>query len=456
MWVNLEVVASDENILYLPMGFIKKLDELVTVRVGKKGIQAEVFPSRNLIMKGENSFENPLKIKISSKLVSLLCLPVSLTYQMKYNKSNLIIGPTIGMLLGRHNYLYCPSHMKKYSDRFGVYDQVGGLIYAFSYRTIDWDNKVVYGLYYDNTKEEWLYGKFPLPSVIYRRDFHTDPEIEKKLVSSIKGRMFNSWRFTKLFLYEHVKNDNELVEYLPITEETKDYEQVKLLIDKEANVILKPNNLSRGRGICIIKKKEEAFKVFDYRNRAVIETELVDENALKEFFENNKEFFDNYLIQKHLELAKVDGGAFDIRVVMQKENLTQWKCTGIECRVAAKKTLVTNISKGGYALTLDKALESAFSGDEEKQKGIKEHLNVLCQKLCKSLEGTGKHFAEFGIDIGVDVEGRLWIIEVNVFPSFKGFKTMNYDTYLEIRRTPILYAARLAGFKINPKEIGTE
>jgi glutathione synthase/RimK-type ligase-like ATP-grasp enzyme len=451
MWVNLEVVANDEVILYLPMGLAKKLDEIVTVRVGKKGIQTEILPLRNLIMKGKNSFENPLKIKISSKLVSLLCLPVSLTYQIKYNKSNIIIGPTIGLLLGRHNYLYSPSHMKKYSDRFGVYDQVGGLIYAFSYRTIDWSNKVVYGLYYDNKNEEWQYGKFPLPSVIYRRDFHTDPEVEKKLTSIVKGRMFNSWRFTKLFLYEHVKNDTELAEYLPVTEESSNFEQVNQLIDKENNVILKPNNLSRGRGICIIKKKEEAYKLFDYRNRIVTETEFKDENELKEFFENNREFFDNYLVQKHLELAKVDGGAFDIRVVMQKENLTEWKCTGIECRVAAKKTLVTNISKGGYALTLDKALEKAFSEDEEKQNNIKEHLNGLCQKLCRSLEKTGEHFAELGIDIGVDVEGKLWIIEANVFPSFKGFKIMNYDTYLEIRRTPILYAARLAGFKVESK-----
>jgi glutathione synthase/RimK-type ligase-like ATP-grasp enzyme len=456
MWVNLEVVANDEAILYLPMTMVKRFDEEVTVRFGKRSILATVLPAKGLIMNIDNSFENPVKIKISSKLVSLLCLPKNLTYQIKYNKSSMVIGPTIGLLLGRHNYLYCPSHMKKYSDRFGVYDQIGGLIYAFSYRTVDWDNKVVFGLYYDNTKEEWLYGKFPLPSVIYRRDFHTSPEAEKKLASVVKGRMFNSWRFTKFFLYEHVKNDSELAEYLPITEETKDYEQVKLLIDKENNVILKPNNLSRGRGICIIKKNGEAFKVFDYRNRTVIETELIDENALKEFFENNKEFFDNYLIQKHLELAMVDGGAFDIRVVMQKENLTEWKCTGIECRVAAKKTLVTNISKGGYALTLDKALDNAFYGDEEKQNSIKEHLYDLCQKLCKSLEGTGQHFAEFGIDIGADVQGKLWIIEVNVFPSFKGFKVMNYDTYLEIRRTPILYAARLAGFKINSKGVKKE
>lgn len=446
MWINIDVVSSNKAAIYLPRAMTNRLEDEVEVSFGRKHADAEVFTAKDLDMPERASFETPVTIRMTSKLISMLSLPENLTYQIKYNSSSMMIGPTIGLLLGGHNYSYSPLHMEKYSDRFGIYHKVGGLIYAFSYKSIDWDNEVVYGLYFDNKEAKWKYGKFPLPTVIYRRDFHTDPEIEKRLADVMEGKMFNSWRFTKFYLYKYVKQDRKLSKYLPATELSRNYRQVERFIDVNHDVILKPTHLSRGRGICIINKDGQGFRVSDYRNREAVEIKLNDRDALKDFFDNNNEFFNRYLIQKHLKLAKVDESSFDIRVVMQKEQVDEWKCTGIECRVAAKKTLVTNISRGGYALTLDEALKGSFPDDEEEQRRIKGQIQILCHNLCRSLEETGHHFAEFGMDIAVDEEGNLWIIEVNVFPSFKGFKVMDYITYLDIRHTPILYAAHLAGF----------
>ena len=446
MWIKLEVISNDNNIIYLLKQMSLKFLDEITVSFGKKNATALVKTLSDLDMEGGKSFENPLKIKVSKKLVSSLCLIHTLTYQIKYTDYRIIIGPTIGLLLGEHNYLYCPRHMEKYSDRFGIYDKIGGLICAFSHKSIDWEKKEVYGLYFDNSKSIWNYGKFLLPTAIYRRDFHTDSKTEKKLLEVMDWKMFNSWRFTKFYLYKHVKRDKDLSKYLPPTQLCDNYEQIKTFIDKHNNVILKPTHLSRGRGICIINKEIETYKVFDYRGKDIEELQLNDAEALNVFFKSNADLFTKYLIQKHLLLAKVDGSPFDIRVVMQKEKLTEWKCTGIECRVAAQKTLITNISRGGYALSLDEALQKSFPHSIEEQAKMKEHIQVLCIKLCKNLEHTSHHFAELGMDIAVDEQGNLWIIEVNVFPSFKGFKEMNYETYLGIRHTPILYAAHLAGF----------
>ena len=130
---------------------------------------------------------------------------------------------------------------------------------------------------------------------------------------------------------------------------------------------------------------------------------------------------------------------------MQKDKNAKWVCSGIECRVANNKSLITNISRGGYALTIWEALKRAFP-DNTDIRLLKKQLDDLCQKLCLYLDETGHHFAEFGVDIAIDKYKRLWIIEVNVFPSFKGFKKMDYQTYLKIRYTPLLYAASLAGF----------
>jgi glutathione synthase/RimK-type ligase-like ATP-grasp enzyme len=449
MWVYIDIVEVKDAIIFLPRNMYEEFNDEVKVRFGKKHAFALLMFDKKLQIEGGESFEHPMHIKVSDKLASKLCLQGEITYQIKYRSSRITIGPAIGLLLGGHNYIYSPRHMEKYSDRFGVYGKVGGLVYAFSHKSIDWKNKEVYGLFYNYSKSKWQYGKFPFPSVIYRRDFHTDSDTERRLTEFTKGRMFNSWRFSKFHLYQYVKRNKGLAKYLPETELSKKYEQVLRFIEKHKDVILKPINLSRGRGICIISSTGSGYRIYDYRSKEAKEIELQDSTTLKSFFEANPQFFSDYLIQRYLKLAKVDGAAFDIRVVMQKDTSSDWKCTGIECRVAGKESLLTNISRGGYALTLDEALSKAFPDAESNRERIKTRIHTLCHKLCINLEGIHHHFAELGMDIAADEKGRLWIIEVNVFPSFKGFKVMDYDTYLGIRYTPMLYAAQLAGFSIN-------
>lgn len=449
MWVNIEVISGKDDIIYVPKSMKKNFEYEIEINFGKLSSMAVVKTYDETVLNKGNIFEDPVEIRMSSKLASKLKVCLDVTYQIKYSYYQITIGPTIGLLLGNHDYLYNPEHMKKYSDRFGVYEKVGGLIYAFSAKAIDWNELTVFGLYYNNSKNQWQYGSFPIPSVVYRRDFHTDENVIRRLIRTTNGKVFNSWRFGKFYLYNHAKKYKELSRYLPPTELCQSYEQLKRFLDINEGIILKPVDLSRGRGICIVNSEEVGYKISDYRGSEAVQIKLGSESALKDFFENNKCFFNKYLMQKHLALAKIEGSPFDIRVVMQKEKLNQWKCSGIECRVAAQKSLITNISRGGYALTLEEALRRSFTELEEyEREKIVNYIDKLSLKLCESLDKIGKHFAEFGMDLALDEGGNPWIIEVNVFPSFKGFKVMNYDTYLGIRHTPILYAAQLAGFKI--------
>lgn len=447
MWINIGIVSENRNVIYLPKAMIKRNASHIDISFGQITINATVKPLKDIDKATGDDFEDPIKVKFSDKLLSRLYIKEELTYKIKYkSKRHLEIGPVVGILIGNHNNTYDPSHMKKYSDRFGIYNQVGGLICAFSPNTIDWKKKIAYGLYYSNIKSQWKFGAFPIPTVIYRRDFHSKSKNIDKLIQITKDRMFNSSRFTKFYLYEHAKANKELTTYLPETELCENYKKMKKFIDKNNDVILKPTNLSRGRGICIIKKRGNSYKVLDYRDKEVKEIALLNDEALKEFFDNNKELFHEYLVQKYLALAKIDDSPFDIRVVMQKAKSLEWECSGIECRVAAPKKLVTNISRGGYAIKIEDALKRAFTFSENKNKEIKDNLLNLCLEISESLDRTKHHYAEFGMDIALDEEGGLWIIEVNVFPSFKGFKKMDYNTYLDIRHNPIFYAAKISGF----------
>lgn len=446
MWIYFKIIHDYQDSIYLPRLLAEKLDGNIRILFGQRSTQVKVKIDNRIKICSKSEFNHPITVGLSDNVVNKLNIVKSLTYQMKYKKDAVMIGPVIGLLLGNQNDRYSPFHMVKYSDRKGAYDRVGGLIYAFSPKSIDWGNELVYGLYYHNPSGLWKYGHFPFPCSIYRRDFHSDEEDISKLMDITKGRMFNSWRFSKLFLYEYLSKNGELSKFLPATGRVVSYEQIKDFIDKYKDVILKPANLSRGRGICIIRKDKDSFRIYDYRGREAEERALENEEALKEFFDDNEDLFDDYIIQKCLSLAKIDGRLFDIRIVMQKDTPLDWKKSGIECRVAANGNLVTNISRGGYAVEIDEALDRAFHVSFGQREELKKQLDDLCYKMCSCLDEIDQHFAEFGIDIAIDEDKKFWIIEVNVFPSFKGFARMNYETYLIIRHAPVLYASYLAGF----------
>jgi len=279
--------------------------------------------------------------------------------------------------------------------------------------------------------------------VIYRRDFHSHPIYIKKLIEFTGGKLFNSYRFSKYEFYDWIRRNSELNKYLPPTELSLNFDQVKRFIDCHSKIILKPIDLSRGRGICIIDKTDCIYKITDYRSKNPKVSVFSDNESLENFFAKNTNFFEKYLIQKCLPLARIGSSVFDIRVVMQKQKNKVWGCTGIECRVANSDSHLTNISKGGYALSLEEALYQAFPEDREL---LAQQVNELSQKFCSYMDTAGEHFAEFGMDICIDTDKKLWLIEANVFPSFKGFKKMNWQTYLSIRYAPFLYALALTKF----------
>lgn len=443
MWAKFEVISSDEKAVYLPMSVNVSCDKSAAVIFGKLCTDAKIYYFNQDEQNEGDSFDTPIKIKISEELLYRLHIQKSLVYRVRIKEACIIIGPVIGLLLGIHTHRYNPFHMRKYSDRFGIYHKVGGLIYAFSPKTVNWKKQIAYGCYYNIENSRWEYGCFPLPEAIYRRDFHSNPEYIEKLSDITHERLFNSYRFTKSELFEYLGKDEYLSNYLPQTQTTESYTQVKDFIDTNRNVILKPTDLSRGRGICIFEKLDNVYKVTDYRYKHPVVTILDDSESVENFFTLNQSFFNKYIMQRYLSLARIGNSLFDIRVVMQKNADNAWGCTGIECRVSGENGHITNISRGGYALTLDEALEQSFKKDYDE---LPDKIESLCKRFCSYMDTMGESFAEFGIDIAVDTDKKLWFIEANVFPSFKGFKTMDRQTYLRIRYSPLLYALSLTKF----------
>jgi glutathione synthase/RimK-type ligase-like ATP-grasp enzyme len=446
-WITVERGAADssnlfQHIIYTSKEMADKLKTKTKLIFGQKEIPITVKANPAILSSTGIHFENPAIFQMSQGTIEELLLHTSATYQMYYSDSTIHIGPVIGFLLGDQHFYYHHRRMKELTDAMGVYEQVGGLFVSFRYCSIDWNDKCIFGQFFNFISQKWEYGKLPIPSVVYRRGFNSRNNFVNQFKDEFNWTVFNDVRFDKWEFYNRIK-DNEYLN--PIIPETVVLNLTNLItfLHRYKKVILKPKNLSRGRGISIISEKPNGWiEIHDHQlyNDFIIHQTQLEEYLRKGIYQQNE-----YIIQPYINLAKIDGRPWDIRVVMQKNGSNQWLCNGIECRLAPIGRMITNISNGGRALYLNEALELAFGTKVDIDQIEKEILSFSLE-FCKIMDETGYHFAEFGLDLALDQQQHFWFIEANVRPAFKGFKELDKRIYQRICYEPILYSAQVAGF----------
>ena len=101
MWISIDAVPHNQDVVYLPKSIAEDLNSEVCMSFGKKTVTVKVETSDDLEAKDDSSFDNPMKIKVSSNLKLALSMPASLVYQMKSDRNSINIGPVIGLLFGK-------------------------------------------------------------------------------------------------------------------------------------------------------------------------------------------------------------------------------------------------------------------------------------------------------------------------------------------------------------------
>jgi len=449
IWIKIKKQSIDGDIIYLPKSVAEKLPKQIKLQFGLRSLKVNVH-SMEISFINKNTFHDPIEIQCSENIINKLLIKESLTYQLIYIKETLHLGPVIGFLLGEQSYCYHDRNMQGLTRGMGIFPEIGGLFVAFTDISIDWSNMQINGLYYESEVDKWKYGTLPIPSAIFRRAFYTNQKVVDELKKLTGNRVFNSNRFDKWDTYKILKEDNDFKEYLPETQKLTSVKSFHSFIRKYERIILKPAGLSRGRGICFVHSIEDSFGIYDYRDSDlsrfyILKDKVIDEYLVRNFIGRN------YIIQPQLVLASINGAPFDMRIVMGKNEDKSWHCRGIECRVASSKERITNISKGGQALSINNAIKLAFGPSVDSNK-IKEKLISIAEEFCRIMDTSNEHFAEFGLDFAIDPQQHFWFIESNVRPVFRGFKRMDYDNYLHIRHMPLLYAASLAGFGMEVRD----
>lgn len=391
------------------------------------------------------SADDPLVIQVAEGIVETLCIRTEPVYRLRRPHPDVLeIGPVMGLLLGNRNHWYTDWYLSREPERVtSVYPHTGGLICAFSPRNVSLVDRCAYGLWYNARQGKWCFDALPLPSVIWRRSFKCEPGAVRRLQQATGARVFNSRRFDKWELYNIAGRDPDLLKHLPETTMVQGSADVFAMIKRHKSVVLKPSDLSRGRGIMFVARRPGRYVLTSYRNGAVTATSM-SKAALTELLDTQV-VGRRYLCQQRINLAQIDGGPFDVRIVMQRSPRGLWQCSGIECRVAGRGHLLTNIAMGGKALRLGQAVAAAFGGALDPA-AVEARVVDLSTRLCFVLDQTGENFGEFGVDVALDAAGNAWLIEANVIPTFKGFRSIDMNLYRRLLATPLLYANHLAGF----------
>jgi hypothetical protein len=131
-----------------------------------------------------------------------------------------------------------------------------------------------------------------------------------------------------------------------------------------------------------------------------------------------------------------------MRWLIQKDGNGEWQITGAAVKVSRPASVVSNLHSGGHIYPAASYLMRHFPAEQADR--ILTHCEALVQKIAPFIEAKFGQMAEFGIDLGVDTCGRIWVIEVNPKPGRDIFKKLGgMEHYLIAVRRPLLYGKYL-------------
>lgn len=201
------------------------------------------------------------------------------------------------------------------------------------------------------------------------------------------------------------------------------------VLNKFGSAFLKPDKGGGGGG---------AIKLIKQSNGTIIckslkGSEVISSSQLDSWLSKRKLSTKGYIVQQGIDLAKIKGKPFDLRIHLQKPSRT-WIISGAAAKVTTPGKIVTNRCKGGNPETLETIL-SHISSDSSKAAKLKKDLYDLSYEVAYTLNAHYKGLRELGIDIGLDKNLGIWIFEVNTRPSPKMFKELtNINMYRTIMR----------------------
>lgn len=337
------------------------------------------------------------------------------------------LGPYIGIMTNKR-----PGNLKGFQGLRGrrenytaltrIARQMGAVAFVFAVEDVDFKRLRVAGYAMDSTGR-WLPRDYPLPNVVYNRIPDRKSEVSREVVMAKRRferldgmALFNPRFLNKWDLYRILKEEPNLVSYMPETRVYKGAEDILTMLKKHRMVYLKPRDSFAGQGIMRAEYVNGTF-VLSFKQGGVYRHEPHSDFAglARSFAARRRPGV--YLVQQGLRLAKFRGAIFDARIIVQKTGQGQWDLTGAGVRVAARGGITTHVPNGGHIEPIDRVIGEVFGENVTASQGIYQRVRQLALDIAPTIERRYGHtFGEMSMDIGITKDGQCFFFEANAKP----------------------------------------
>lgn len=326
--------------------------------------------------------------------------------------------------------------------------EMGAEVFVFSPQDVNAASRRIKG--FTPGADGWKSGWYAWPDIVIDRYRYYPIEKHKSYLPFRKKNWFRyaNNRFANKFrVHQVLMQEEELQRWLP---ETRLYRREELadMLKRHGVVYVKPTNGSGGRSILRVERRGKVYLLRGRtknqgRKNAVLPTLSALTTEIERWTNREKYGEEQFFLQQGLDLALLPGRTVDARLLIQKDGSGEWRLTGVGMRIGPKRSSTSNLHGGGTAVPAGRFLAFRF-GVQEAERILRE-----CRELAlKTVETIEKHFGsmmEFGFDLGIDANGRVWIIEINPKPGRDIFRKLGqWDRYRLAVRRPLEYALYLA------------
>lgn len=300
--------------------------------------------------------------------------------------------------------------------------RLGLRTYVFFAEDVDFDSGRIRGMTFSEKRNAWVTRYQRLPDAVYNRiptRKHEAKTSVRSVLEAIQEQgipLFNTRYLYKFEVYKAAKNSQTIAPHLPETRRLRGVNDLETMLAKHGTVYLKRNDGTLGNGIGVIKATRNGIVLKKTGANRKVQKKRLSRQQLSAvvtmYLRRGR-----YLVQQGLDLVTYQGRPLDFRVMVQKRGDGKWRLTGAATRVAGPKQITTHVPRGGSRLSFAQGIMCAAGADPRRTKTMASEIRKLCCATARRVERTlGLHLAEASLDVGIDVNGKIWIIEMNSKP----------------------------------------
>lgn len=381
------------------------------------------------------------EVAISRNIIEECNIPLFCEFEIISTQQDIKIGPFIGIVAGKTEKSLL-KNLNYLSDYLLDYDDISGAIAVFSLDQVFPEKQLIQGFILNPQSKMWETRTFSYPSSLFLRIPWFGPKWQQHFQSHMGDTIFNNFHYDKWEIYRLLSKEPELTKHLPETHLCQNTTDILHFLKKHPSAYIKPLNLSRGRGIIKIDNKgKEGLQISHIKNRKAAKSILKNKKQLNSFFYKRLKRR-KYLIQKSIDLISENNSIIEFRVGLNKDQIDNWKYIGSYSKQSKPGIIAYNERAGSKFGKGFDILKGALKLSDKEIVEIESLMKKIALKAVQVIENSGVHFANTGIDMGIDRKGDIWIIEVqHCVPCYK--RVYNES---EHRKTVLQYAKKLAGF----------